>query len=203
MGWDWQGWWSMLIISPLTLLAMAPSLLTCGFSLRALVTARHLPSVSGRIWCWKELEVRLYWRETKPAGTPGEGTKVRRMQWILFEREVQDAGKSGSQFPGIPHASSACIESTCAAGDPSPISGWGRSAGEEIGCLLQYSWASLMAQTVKNPPAMWETWVPSLGCEDPLEEGIVTHSSILAWRILWTAEPGGLQSMGLQRVEHY
>ena len=49
---------------------------------------------------------------------------------------------------------------------------------------------------VKNLPEMWETWVPSQGQEDPLEEGMATHSSILAWRIPWTEEPGGLQSMG-------
>ena len=49
-----------------------------------------------------------------------------------------------------------------------------------------------MVQWVKNPPAMWESWVRSLGWEDALEEGVVTHSSILAWRILWTEEPGGL-----------
>ena len=55
-----------------------------------------------------------------------------------------------------------------------------------------------MAQMVKNPPAMQETWVPSLGQEDPLEEGLATHSSILAWRILWIEEPGGLQSLGSQ-----
>ena len=59
-----------------------------------------------------------------------------------------------------------------------------------------------MAQTVKNPPAMQETWVPSLGREDPLEKGMATHSNVLAWRIPWTEEPGGLQSMGLQRVGH-
>ena len=63
-------------------------------------------------------------------------------------------------------------------------------------------WASLVGQTVKNPPAMQETWVGSLGWEDPLEEGMVTHSSILAWRIPWTEEPGGLQFTGLQRVRH-
>ena len=62
----------------------------------------------------------------------------------------------------------------------------------------QYSWASLMAQLVKNPPAMRETWVRSLGWEDPLEEEMATHSSILAWRIPWTEEPGGLQSTGSQ-----
>ena len=61
---------------------------------------------------------------------------------------------------------------------------------------------SLVAQTVKDLPAMWETWVRSLGWEDPLEEGMATHSSILAWRIPWTEEPGGLQSMGSQRVGH-
>ena len=55
---------------------------------------------------------------------------------------------------------------------------------------------------VKNPPAMPETWVCSLGWEDPLEEGTATHSSILAWRIPWTEEPGGLQSMGSQRIGH-
>ena len=53
---------------------------------------------------------------------------------------------------------------------------------------------------VKNLPAMQETWVRSLGWEDPLEEGMATHSSILAWNIHWTEEPGGLQSMGLQGV---
>ena len=66
------------------------------------------------------------------------------------------------------------------AGDLSSISGLGRSAGEGIGYPLLYSWASVVAQPVKNPPAMWETWVPSLGWEDPLEEGMATHSSILA-----------------------
>ena len=59
-----------------------------------------------------------------------------------------------------------------------------------------------MAQTVKNPPAMQETWGRSLGWEDPLEKGMATHSSILAWRIPWTEEPGRLQSMGLQSVDH-
>jgi len=62
--------------------------------------------------------------------------------------------------------------------------------------------ASLMAQTVTNLLAMQETWVRSLGWEDPLEKEVATHSSILAWRIPWTKEPGGLQSMGLHRVGH-
>ena len=62
--------------------------------------------------------------------------------------------------------------------------------------------ASWVAQAVKNLPAMWETWIQSLGQEDPLEKSMATHSSILAWRIPWTEEPGRLQSMSLQRVGH-
>ena len=77
-------------------------------------------------------------------------------------------------------------ESACNAGDPGLIPGLGRSTGEGIGYPLQYSWASLVAQLVKNLPAMQETWVQSLGWEDPLEKGKATHSSILAWRISWT-----------------
>ena len=82
-------------------------------------------------------------------------------------------------FPG----SSAGKESTCNARDPSLIPGMGRSPGERIGYPLQYPWASLIAQTIKNLPAMQETWVQSLGWEYPLEEGMTTLSSILAWRI--------------------
>ena len=61
---------------------------------------------------------------------------------------------------------------------------------------------SMVVQTVKNPPAMHETWVGSLGWEDPLEEGMAIHSSILTWRIPWTEKPGGLQFMGSQRLRH-
>ena len=92
-------------------------------------------------------------------------------------------------FPG----SLAGKESSCSAGDPGSIPGSGRSAGEGIGYPLHYSSASLVAQTVKNLPTMQETWVKSLGFEDPLEEGMATHSSILAWRIpmdrAWHASP--------------
>ena len=86
-------------------------------------------------------------------------------------------------------------ESPCNAGDPSSIPGSGRSTGEGIGYPVQYSWASLVAQLVKNPLAIQETWVQSLGWEDPLEKGKATHSSVLAWRIPWT-----IYSMGSQRV---
>ena len=88
-------------------------------------------------------------------------------------------------------------ESACNAGDLGSIPGLGRSPREEIGYPLQYSWASLVAQLVKNLPAMCETQVRSLGWEDTLEKGKATRSSILAWRIPWT-----VKSMGSQRVGH-
>ena len=87
--------------------------------------------------------------------------------------------------------SSVAKEYACNAGDPRLIPGSGRSTGEGIGYPLQYSCASLVAYLVKNLPAMGETWVRSLGWEDPLEKGKATHSSILAWRIPWTEEPCG------------
>ena len=86
---------------------------------------------------------------------------------------------------GFPN-SSVGKESACNAGDLGSIPGSGRSPGEGKGYPLQYSWVSLVAQLVKKPPAMGETWVQSLGWEDPLEKGKATHSSILAWRTLWT-----------------
>ena len=69
-------------------------------------------------------------------------------------------------------------------------------------CISEKQGASLAAQMVKNLPSMQGTWVRSLGWEDPLEKGMATHSSILAWRIPWTEEPGGPQSMGCRRVGH-
>ena len=116
--------------------------------------------------------------------------------------------------------------------DEGSIPGLGRSLGEGNGYPLQYSppgkshgqrsvagyspwgckesdttkkltlWASLVAQTIKNLLAMQETRVRSLGREEPLEKGMATHSSILAWRIPWTEDPEGLQYMGSQRVRH-
>ena len=107
----------------------------------------------------------------------------------LFEAEFY-LGEFNSPDPtplpvGFPD-SSVGKQSTCNVGDPGSIPGSGRSTGEGIGYPLQYSWASLVAQLVKNLPAMRETWVQSLGWEDPLEGGKATHSSILAWRIPWT-----------------
>ena len=80
---------------------------------------------------------------------------------------------------------SAGKESACNVGDLGSTPGLGRSPGEGKGYPLQYSRASLVAQMVKNPPAMQETWVLPLGWEDPLEKGKATHCSILAWRIPW------------------
>ena len=77
-------------------------------------------------------------------------------------------------------------ESAFHAGDPGSILGSGRSTGEGIGYPLRYSRASLVAQLIKNLPAMWETWIRPLGWEDPLEKGKATHSSTVAWRISWT-----------------
>ena len=74
--------------------------------------------------------------------------------------------------------------------------------GEGIGYPFQYSWAYLVAQTLKNPPAMQETWVRTLGQEDPLEKEMATYSHIFAWRIPWTEQSGRLQSMGSQRIGH-
>ena len=89
-------------------------------------------------------------------------------------------------------------ESACNAGDHGSIPGLGRSPGEGIGYTLQYSWASLLAQLVKNLPAMWETWVGSLGwipgLGRSLEKEKTTHSSILAWRIPWTVVHGVAKS---------
>ena len=79
-----------------------------------------------------------------------------------------------------------------------------KSSQITVGLVICFSYllGPKLAQTVKRLPTMRETWVRSLGWKDPLEKEIATHSSILAWEIPWTEEPGGLQSMGLQRVGH-
>ena len=87
--------------------------------------------------------------------------------------------------------------STCNSRDSGSVSGSGRSSGEGIGYPVWYSWASLVAQLVKNMPAIQETWFQSRGWEDPLEKGMATHSSILAWRI-----PKDRGTIELQRVGH-
>ena len=86
------------------------------------------------------------------------------------------------------HHSSVGKESACNSGDPSSIPGSGKSTGEGIGYPLQYSWASLVVQLVKNSPAMWEIWVQSLGWDDPLEKGK------LPTQVFWPRELHGLYS---------
>ena len=98
-------------------------------------------------------------------------------------------------FPGNPTGK----EFACNAGDPSSIPGSGRSTREGIGYPLQYSWASLVAQLVKNPPAIRETWVQSLGLENPLEMGKAIHSSILAWRIHGLYSPWGCKESDMTK----
>ena len=102
---------------------------------------------------------------------------------VLFNLQIiWDSLGTSRGFPD----SSVGKESTCNAEGPSSIPGSGRSTVEGIGYPLQYSWLSLVAQLVKNPPALRETWVRSLGWEDPLAKGKATHPSILARRIPWT-----------------
>ena len=80
--------------------------------------------------------------------------------------------------------------------------GWEDPLGKSNGNPLQYSWTSLVAQMVKHLCTMRETQVQSLGWENTLEKEMATHASTIAWKIPWTEEPGGLQSMGSQRVRH-
>ena len=91
-----------------------------------------------------------------------------------------------------------CLLVMCPDGPgPDTTSSWQLCAMVFIYCI---SWASLVAQIVKNPPALQETWVQSLGQEDPPEEEMGAHSSVLAWRTPWTEEPGGLQSRGCKEL---
>ena len=113
----------------------------------------------------------------------GEGTEMSKGR---AGNNISDViGRFQFESANFPH-SSVGKESACNVGDPSSIPGLRRPAGEGNSYTLQYSWTSLKAQLVKNPPTMQGTWVRSLGWEDPLEKGKATHSSILAWRLAWT-----------------
>ena len=119
----------------------------------------------------------------------------RQKKWGLFNFERQRPNwQMYTKEQGFPR-SSAGKESACKAGDPGSILGSGRSPGEGKGYQLQYSWASLVAQMVKDPSAMRETWVPSLDGEDPLEASMATHSNILAWRIHGQRSPWGSKEL--------
>ena len=129
-------------------------------------------------WTWVWVNSRSWWWAGRPCMLRFMGSQ-RVGQWLNWTES--SVGK----------------ESACNAADPILIPGRGRSAGEGIGYPLQYSWASLVAQVVKNLPAMRETWLRSLGWEDTLEKGKATHFSILACRIPWT-----VWSMWLWKVGH-
>ena len=111
--------------------------------------------------------------------------KCKQEWWELWTRKCHtQTFKSSYWHWGFP-GSSPGKESACYARDPSSTPGSGGSPGEGTGYPLQYSWASLVAQMIRNPPAVWEAWVRALGREDPLEEGMATHSSTFAWRLPW------------------
>ena len=124
--------------------------------------------------------------EARPRGAWWEGRIMLCMDVYLEKQSIRDSGKQGSVgwidnfYSALPHHQALRVS---ARPPPGP-------------------WASLVAPTVKNLPVMTQDWVGFLGWEDPLEKGMATHPSILAWRIPWTEEPGGLQSMGSQRVGH-
>ena len=126
---------------------------------------------------------------------------------LSFEPPIKGSQINKSSCESFPH-SSVGKEFACNAGDPGSTTGSGRSPGEGTGYPPQYSWASLVAQLIKNPPAIWETWIWSLGWEDPLEKGKATHSSILTWRIPWNSPWGCKESdtterLSLSRVSPY
>ena len=114
--------------------------------------------------------------------------------FMIFIHVFIDSGFTGN---------SVFKESVCSAGDPSSIPVLGRSLREGIGYPLQYSWASLVAQMVKNPPAMWKTWVQTLDWECPLEMGTATYSSILSQRIAMDRGAWRAKSMGCKESDTY
>ena len=156
--------------------------------------ANHLfvwikPSSQFGVALWSRQYWRIHWLMQEPA-TPAVSLCPPALLW---GQAVMHAG-----FP----AGSADKESFCKAGVPSSIPGLRRSLGERKGYPLQFSWPCLVAQMVKNPPALWETWVQSLGWEDSLEEGMQPTPVFLPGESPWTEEPDRLQSMGSQRVRH-
>ena len=125
---------------------------------------------------------------------PRRNKKIRYYTWRRQHPSISNwqIQKTNYQFPD----STVGKESACNARDPGSIPGWGRPTGEGTGYPLQYSWASFVAQLVKNPPAMWETWVRWLDWEDPLEKGKPTTP------VFWPGEFHGLYSPWRQRVGH-
>ena len=155
---------------------------------------------------------KITWRE-EPGGLRSMGllrVAHERAQQVLSTLRLGQGSPEGSTFlsqcliygvMGFP-GSSAGKESTCNTGDSGSISGWGSSPGEGIGYPLQYSWASLVAQMVKNLPAIWETWVQPLRWEDRLKEDMATHSkyscleNLHGQRSLAGCRPWGRKELG-------
>ena len=125
---------------------------------------------------------RVWLCDTRDCSSPGSSAhgilQARILEWVTMP--------SSRNIFMVVYDSLVDKESVCNAGDPNSIPGSGRSAGEWIGYLLWYFWASLVVQLIRNLPAMQETQVWFLGQEDPLKKGKATHSSILAWRNPWT-----------------
>ena len=145
--------------------------------------------------CWKFSGISLN------GGLSGVFLMNRPRWWDLRKEDTVETKGPSQHMISVIHA----IHSTCHGGCWCWSPGWGvfiRFFQHKSTLPHTFSWFSLVAQTIKNPPAMQETLVLSLGQEDSLEKAMVTHSSILAWRITWTEEPGVLQSMGSQRLRH-
>ena len=163
-------------------------ILNCQSYLKLVLSKKHI-SIDNH---WgsalrKDKHDEIYQRKKKGKGRviflfTSDRTCISFCPWTLLLLVYQTLG-----FPG----SSVGKESTCNVGDPGWILVLGRSAGTGIGYTLQNSWAPLVAQLVNNLPSMQETWVWSLGWEDPLEKGKATHSSTLAWRFYGVYNPGG------------
>ena len=161
-----------------------PALIHCLFPIFQISTQTS--------YLWEELR-SLQWAETV----------LHKFLSFLIDPSFLSKSRAGiaNSLGGFP-GGSAIKKLPADVGGLGSIPGLGRSPREGNDNPLQYYWTSLVAQMVKNLPAVEETRVQSLDQDDPLEKGMATHSSILAWRVPWTEEPGGLQSMGLQRVRH-
>ena len=154
----------------------------------------HLLLISSS-WLWSPLGCSTHGRSESPQGLfsmlecfflqyymAHSSFSSSLLKYHLIKESLPDHTMYSNTYSTLPLGlpdSSVGKESTCNSGDLGLIPGWGRSTGEGIGYPLQYSWASLVAQLVKNLPVIWETWVWSLGWEDPLKKGKATHSSIL------------------------
>jgi len=156
-------------------------------------TVHDIPETYNWNFVLYPLDPRLQISLTPQQPDPDNQHSIHVYEWGAFSFHIQVKSYSIclslvchlSAITGLP-GSLVGKEFPCNAGDSGSIPGLGRFPGEGTGYPLQYSWASLVVQLVKNLPAMQETWVQSLGWKDPLEKGKATHSSILAWRIPWT-----------------